>query len=181
MRLALPFVLAAVALTGPAAAAADPSGSPVAAPPLCTTTTTVVRRGDAVLSTTSTTRCEDASASQGFHPGAVLAAPGSVLGALAFGHGEELTARNAAGDWRVIEGRAERICHLLLSARAGASGFLARGAGCGGRLAAASGWSFQDGAVGVTATDGAPIVRLTGDREHLSGTTADGETLVLQR
>jgi hypothetical protein len=190
MRLVLLIALAA-ATAGQAAAADAPASLPGARaePPVCTTTTTVVRRGDVVLSTTSSTKCEDASSAQGgFHPSAILAAPRAVaaapaalFGSLAFGNGEELTLRNAAADWRVIDERSEQVCHLVLNARSAPSGFAARSVGCSGALAGASAWTFNDGAVDVAGKDGALIVRLSGDRTRLAGSTVDGASLQLQR
>jgi hypothetical protein len=192
MRLSLLIVLAA-ATAGQALAADAPAPAAVGAePPICTTTTTVVRRGDVMLSSTSSTKCEDSSpAAQGgsFHPSGILAAPRAVAGAPAAifgslslgGSGEELTLRRVPADWRVVESRGEQICHLVLNAHSGPSGFAARSEGCHGALARSSAWVFKDGEVDVLGGDGALIVKLTGDRAHLSGSTVDGDSLELQR
>jgi len=191
MRLILLFAMTALAAT-PAFAADSPTSPEAAAePPVCTTVTTVVKRGDVVLSTNSTTRCEEPArpgSGAKLHPGGVLAAPQAVLsapaslfGSISLGSGEELRLRNAAGDWRVIYLRSGDICHLTLSGRTTSAGFLARGQGCKGELAQARAWVFHDGGAEVLAGDGAVIVRLTGNRDQLTGSTPDGERLTLQR
>ena len=189
MRLVLLLAVSALE-TAPALAADAPStGSPTAPPPICTTVTTVVKRGDVVLSTNSTTRCEDAAhPGGGIRPGSVLAAPEAVLsaptamlGVIAFGNGDLLTARNTAGDWRVVNSRTGDVCHLTLSVRTTQAGFAARGSGCRGELGQAGAWTYRDGAAEVLRPDGRLIVRLTGRRDQLTGSTEVGDTLTLQR
>ena len=190
MRLVLLFALSAVWAAPALAADAPPTGSePAAELPVCTTVTTVVKRGEVVLSTNSTTRCEEAGrAGIGLHPGKVLAAPESVLaapaalfGSVSLGHGDRLRLKNTAGDWRVIDRRTGAVCHLVLSVRTNAAGFVARGEGCHGEIGEARAWTFRDGAAEVLRADGRLIVRLTGSREEIAGSTADGDTLTLQR
>ena len=180
MRLAALLVLAA--LQGASALAADaPPPTPAAAePPICTTTTVVERRGDVVLSTRTSTKCEDPNAPPGLNPAAVLAAPAAMLGALAGSGGDGLTPKNTAGDWRVVDGRTGDVCHLVLSVRTTAAGFVARGATCPRPLREAEAWIYRDGAAEVMAPGGRLIVRLTGTRDQLSG-AADGDVLTLQR
>ena len=187
-------LIALAAATASQAAAADaPASATVAGaePPICTTTTTVVKRGDVVLSSTSATKCEEVPQAQGgsIRPSALLAAPRAVASAPAAifgsislgGSGEELTLRSVPADWRVIEARGEQVCHLILNARSGPAGFAARTEGCRGALAKSSAWIFSDGEVDVLGRDGALIVKLTGNRAHLSGSTVDGDSLELQR
>lgn len=191
MRLALLIALAAAPAAPAFAQDAPASGVDVDAP-ICTTTTVVIKRGDVVLSSSSNTRCETPPPARGQgggqRPGAALRAPEAVLRApealassFAMGHGEELTLRNSPADWRVIEHPGEQVCHLVLNARSGPEGLLARSHHCRGALSHASTWSFQDGSVEVKAADGAIIVRLTGDRMRLFGDTADGGSVELQR
>ncbi len=189
MRLAGLLALLVFA-TAPAFAADAPSvGAPAAEPPVCTTVTTVVKRGEVVLSTNSTTRCEDAAhPGGGIHPGAMLAAPEAVLsaptamlGAMAFGNGDLLTARNTAGDWRVVNGRTGDVCHLTFSVRTNQAGFVARSSGCRGELGEAGAWTYRDGAAEVLRPDGRLIVRLTGRRDLIQGATERGDALTLQR
>ncbi len=183
--LALSVLWAAPAL----AADAAPAGAPAAEPPVCTTVTTVVKRGDVVLSTNSTTRCEDAAhPGGGIHPGAMLAAPEAmlsaptaVLGIVAFGNGELLTARNTAGDWRVVNSRTGEVCHVTFSVRTTQAGYLARSSGCRGELAHAGAWTYRDGGAEVLKPDGELIVRLTGTRDQLKGATGGGDALTLMR
>ena len=186
------FVLAASALAAPAFAADAPVAEAPAGPPVCTTVTTVVKRGEVVLSTNSTTKCEEPSRPGGginLHPGAVLAAPEAVLAAPAAvfgsmslgGDGDALKLKNTAGDWRVIYDRSGDICHLTLSARTNQSGFLAHGQGCKGELGHAGAWVFHEGATEILTADGKLIVRLTGTRNEVAGQTADGDAVTLQR
>jgi len=191
MRLILLMSLGA-AWAAPALAADAPAdGQAAAEPPVCTTVTTVVRRGDVVLSSNATTRCEEPTRPGGgvsLHPGAVLAAPEAVLsapkavfGSLSLGDGDELKLRNTAGDWRVIYDRTGDICHVTLSARTTSQGFLAREEGCRGELARAGTWIFRDGGTEILAGDGTLIVRLTGTRDQVTGSTTDGQLVTLQR
>ena len=189
MRLSFLFAVSALGTASAFAAEAPPADQAAAPPPICTTVTTVVKRGDVILSTNSTTRCEDAA-----HPGggflpssvlgapeAVLSAPTAMLGAIAFGNGDLLTARNAAGDWRVVNSRTGDVCHLTLSVRTTQAGFVARGSGCHGELGQAGAWTYRDGAAEVLRPDGRHIVRLNGRRDQLTGITEDGDSLTLQR
>ncbi len=189
MRLILSL---AVSLTwaAPALAADAPPAAPATAePPICTTVTTVVKRGEVVLSTGSTTRCEDAAHAGGgltagallSAPAAVLSAPASVLGSLGSGNGDLLTARNTAGDWRAVDRKSGDVCHLVLSVQTAAAGYVARPSGCRGPFASAHAWTYRDGAAELLRTDGAAIVRLTGTRDLLTGRTEDGDVLTLQR
>ena len=182
MRLSLLFAVPVLVAT-PAAAA------PVAEPPICTTVTTVVKRGEVVLSTNSTTNCEDpAHPGGGINPGAmlqapvaVLTAPSKVFDALGAGNGDLLTQKNTAGDWQVVNSRTGDVCHLTLSVRITQAGYAARGAGCRGEIAAAQAWTYRDGAAEVLKSDGAVIARLTGTRDLLKGSTEGGDTLTLHR
>jgi hypothetical protein len=192
MRLVLLSVLLAGA-AGPALAADAPSPAPAAAPepPICTTVTTVVKRGDVVLSTNSTTKCEAAEHPGGgisIHPGEVLAAPAKVFTAPAVavdaifqGHGDLLTQKNSAGDWRVVNSRTGDVCRLILSVRTTNAGFAARVEGCRGELAHAGAWTYRDGGTEVLGHDGKMIVRLTGTRDLVKGSTVEGDALTLQR
>lgn len=186
MRLVALLALSVLAAAPALAADAPPVGAAAAEPPVCTTVTTVVKRGDVVLSTNSTTRCEDAAhpgggINLGAAPEAVLSAPTAVLGAMAFGHGDLLTARNTAGDWRVMNSRTGDVCHLTLSVRTNQAGFVARGSGCRGELAQAGAWTYRDGGAELLKSDGGLIVRLTGRRDQLQGSTEGGDALTLQR
>jgi hypothetical protein len=188
MRVAL-LLAVPVLGTAPAFAADAPAaGPPAAEPAVCTTVTTVVKRGEVVLSTNSTTRCEEPgrpgggiSLNPGAVPEAVLAAPKAVFGSLSLGDGDELKLKNTAGDWRVIYDRTGDICHLTLSARTTQAGFLAHGQGCKGALRGAGAWVFHDGATEILTADGKLIVRLAGTRDQVSGATADGDQITLQR
>ncbi len=171
------------------ALAADAPAPAAGQPPVCTTVTTVVKRGDVVLSTNSTTRCEDAAhPGGGFNagsllaaPGAVLSAPASVLGSLGSGNGDQLTARNTAGDWRAVDRKSGDVCHMMLSVQTTSAGYVARPSACRGALAKAHAWTYRDGAAELLAADGGAIVRLTGTRDLLTGATDDGDVLTLQR
>ncbi|HEY5411049.1 MAG TPA: AprI/Inh family metalloprotease inhibitor [Caulobacteraceae bacterium] len=191
MRLALLFAVTALGSASAFAADAPPPDRAAAPLPVCTTVTTVVKRGDVVLSSNSTTKCEDAAHPGGginLHPGsmlagpeAVLAAPAAVFGSLSLGQGDELRLKNTAGDWRVIYDRTGDICHLTLSARTNQTGFLARSQGCKGALGRTGAWIFRDGATEILRADGGLIVRLVGTRDQITGSTADGEAVTLQR
>ena len=189
MRLTGLLALSVLGAAPAFAADAPAAGALAAEPPVCTTVTTVVKRGDVVLSTNSMTRCEDtARPGGGLHPGAMLAAPeavfsapAAVFGSISLGHGDELSLRNTAGDWRVIDNRTGDICHLVLSARTTQAGFLARVDGCRGELAQAGAWTYRDGGTEVLRPDGRLIVRLTGTRDQITGATAGGDALTLQR
>ncbi len=164
------------------ALAADAPPPDAAGPPVCTTVTTVVKRGEVVLSTNSTTRCEDrAHPGSGLNAGSLLAAPASVLGTLGSGNGDLLTARNTAGDWRAVDRHSGDVCHIVLSVQTTAAGFLARGSGCHGPLGDAKAWTYREGAAELLRADGGLIVRLGGARDLLSGSTPDGDVLTLQR
>ena len=183
--LALSVLWAAPAL----AADAPPAGAPAAEPPVCTTVTTVVKRGDVVLSTNSTTRCEDAAhPGGGIHPGAMLAAPEAMLsaptamlGIVAFGNGDLLTARNTPGDWQVVNSRTGDVCHVTFSVRTTQAGYVARSSGCRGEIAHAGAWTYREGGAEVLKPDGHLIVRLTGTRGQLQGATEGGDALTLRR
>ncbi len=191
MRLMCLFALSAMAAVPAFAAGAPGADHPAAEPPVCTTVITVVKRGEVVLSTGSTTRCEDAAHPGGginLHPGAMLAAPEAVLaapaalfGSIPAGHGDALRLKNTAGDWRVIYDRTGDICHLALSARTNQTGFLARAQGCKGAMHDAGAWVFNEGATEILTADGKLIVRLTGTRDQISGATVDGAAVTLQR
>jgi hypothetical protein len=188
MRLVLLSVLLAGA-AAPAFAADPPAPAAAPEPPICTTVTTVVKRGDVVLSTNSTTKCEDpAHPGGGINPGAMLQAPAAVftapaqvLDAIGAGNGDQLTAHNAARDRRVVNSRTGDVCHLTLSVRTSAAGFVAREAGCRDEIARASAWTYREGAAEVLGSDGGVIVRLTGTRDLLKGATGGGDALTLQR
>ena len=185
--------LAVSVLAAAPAFAADVSaeGQPAAEPPVCTTVTTVVKRGEVVLSTASTTTCQDPAHPGGginLHAGAMLAAPEAVLaapahvfGSISMGQGDELRLKNTAGDWRVVYDRSGDICHLTLGARTNQTGFLARSHGCKGALADAGAWVFHDGATEILTADGKVIVRLNGTRDQVTGSTTDGDSVTLQR
>ena len=190
MRLGLLLALSVVWSVPALAADAPPTASAAPAePPVCTTVTTVVKRGDVVLSTNSTTRCEDrAHPGGGLNPGALLAAPAavfsapvSVLAAVGAGNGDLLTARNTAGDWRAVDRHTSDVCHMVLSVQTAAAGYVARPSGCRGPLAKAHAWTYRDGAAELLTSDGGAIVRLTGTRDLLTGSTDDGDVLTLQR
>ena len=189
MRLICLFALTALAAV-PAYAADAPTGAaPAAEPPICTTTTTVVKRGDVVLSSNTTTRCEDADhPGGGIHPGAVLAAPEKMIAAPALavdglfqGGGDSLSPRNTAGDWRVVNSRTGDVCHLTLSVRTNATGHVVRAEGCRDELAHVGAWTYRDGGAELLQADGQVIVRLTGTRDQIKGTAADGAAITLQR
>jgi hypothetical protein len=191
MRLIWLLAVSTLAAAPAFAADAPAADQPAAEPPVCTTVTTVVKRGEVVLSNTSTTTCQNSAHSGGainLHAGAMLAAPEAVLaaparvfGSLSMGQGDELRLKNTAGDWRVVYDRTGDICHLTLSARTNRSGFLARSHGCKGALGDAEAWVFHDGATEILTGDGRLIVRLSGTRDQVSGSTADGEAVTLQR
>ena len=185
------FGVAAILLTltcGAAAAQAPETPSaPAAAPvPTCTTTTTVVKRGDVVLSTTSSTKCEDEGASGGAGAAAraVFGAPASGLATLgkvmALG-GVRATASNVRGDWHVLDPSADRVCHLFLTSQPAAAGFRVRRTACAGEFERAEAWTFDDGGVQIHAKGGDPVFRVTGSREHLEGAANDGKLVVLER
>jgi hypothetical protein len=162
-------LLAAPALAQPQAPAAP------AEPPVCTTTTTVVKRGEVVLSTKTETRCEGEPGA-GLHPEAVLGSLGSI-----FSSSPSLEAKEARGDWRVVEAGNRRICHVMLMSQAGALGRRVRTSDCIGPAGRAAAWKLEDNSVGLYGEDGALVVRLTGDRNRLAGATAGGEEVTLQR
>ena len=190
MRLGLLLALSAV-WAAPALAADAPASAAARAaePPVCTTVTTVVKRGEVVLSTNTTTRCEDpAHPGGGLNAGALLAAPAavfsapvSVLGAIGSGNGDLLTAKNTAGDWRAVDRRTGEVCHLALSVQTTGAGYVARPSGCRGPLAKVHAWTYRDGAAELLTADGGAIVRLTGTRDLLTGATGDADVLTLQR
>jgi len=184
--------LAAIVLTtglGAGGAAAQTPAAPASAvAPVCTTTTIVVRRGDQVLSTTSNTKCEEPAAAAGgggVSARAVFAAPAGALDILGKsispGGGEAPTARNVRGDWRVLDSRAQRVCHLFLTSQADPAGFHVRRTDCEGLLERAQAWTFDDGAVLLHAPGGDLVVRLGGDRDHLGGVASDGQRVALER
>ena len=190
MRLTSLLVIAAFG-AGPALAADAPAPAAPPALPICTTTTTVVKQGDVVLSTNTSTKCEDAD-----HPGgggglnagsmlqaptAVLTAPAKMFDALGSGHGDLLQQKNTAGDWRVVNSRTGDVCHLTLSVRTTSAGYATRAEGCRDELAHIGAWAFRDGAAELLGRDGGLIVRLTGTRDLLQGQTADGAAITLQR
>jgi hypothetical protein len=189
MRLICLLGLTALAAAPAYAAEAPAQAAPAPAPPICTTTTTVVKQGDVVLSTNSTTKCEDAAhPAGGFNPGAVLQAPTAVLNApskvfdaLGSGHGDLLQQKNTAGDWRVVDSRTGDVCHLTLSVRTAAAGYAVRTEGCRDELAHVGAWTYRDGGAELLRSDGGLIVRLTGTRYLLKGSSADGAAITLQR
>lgn len=189
MRLVLLLALSAGWAAPALAADAPSSGAAATEPPVCTTVTTVVKRGEVVLSTNSTTRCEDpAHPGAGFNagsllaaPGAVLSAPASVLSSLGSGNGDLLTARNTAGDWRAVDRRSGEVCHMMLSVQTTSAGYVARPSACRGPLAKAHAWTYRDGAAELLGSDGGVVARLTGTRDLLTGSTDDGDVLTLQR
>jgi hypothetical protein len=176
---------------------------------VCTTTTTVVRRGDVVLSTTSTTRCEEdttqaAAPTQGAAPQAATAetapsgapararasAPAatfksshSVAAASLFGLGPRpaLTPRDVLGVWTAIERGKQDACTVLMSREVVSGGFRVFTSGCKGPLSGASAWRFEETAAGLYGSDGAPLGKLAGDKEHLAGTLAGGGLLEMSR
>ncbi len=178
------FLLAAAGLCAgeaqaQAAAGAPPTPAPAPAP-ICTTTTVVVRQGEAILSTTTNTKCEEPGSGGGFHPEAMLAAPQVVFKAMALGSGVTASPSNVRGDWRTVEAGSGRVCHLFLTSQAGSAGYAARPSGCTGALSHVTHWKFVDNAVGLFGADGAEMGRLGGERERLSG-SAGGESVVLER
>ena len=174
---------AAVLAASPAAA--QSSAAAPAPEKLCTTTTTVVRRGDVVVSTTSSTKCEDESAPGGGGPAkAVFGASAGALSTLGkvmtFG-GERATASNVRGDWKVMDSRADRVCHLFLTSQPDPAGFRVRRTDCQGDMSRPQAWTFQDGGVALHAQGGEVVARLGGTRDQLDGQTASGVPLQLQR
>ncbi len=185
-------LVAAALAASPAAAqapaqaqAADAAAPAPAPPPICTTTTTVVRRGDVVLSTNSTTKCEDESAAGGDTAKAVFGAPVGALASLGkvmtFGGGDRATASNVRGDWKVMDSRARRVCHLFLTSQPGPAGFGVRRTDCRGAWSTVQGWTFEDGVVALHAADKGVVASLTGARDRLEGQTRSGDPVLIQR
>ncbi len=165
-----------------AATAATPATAPVQ---VCTTTTTVVRRGDVVVSNTSVTKCEDEAAQGGGAARAVFAAPGAAVrsvfnSGVLTGGGDGATASNVRGDWRVVEAKTERVCHLSLTSQPAADGFKVRGVGCAEPLSRADAWTFDNGDVLLHGAGGL-VLRLAGNRDHLAGATDAGDRFELAR
>jgi hypothetical protein len=178
---------------------------------ICTTTTTVVRRGDVVLSTTSSTHCEEdntqaaappaagpaTASAEAASPGAAAKAPKSAqasaqratfggshsAAASLFGMGPKpsLTPRDVLGVWTAIERGKQDACTVLMSREVVSGGFRVFTSGCKGPLSGASAWRFEETAAGLYGSDGAPVGKLAGDKEHLSGTLADGGLLEMSR
>ncbi len=168
----------------PALAQAQPA--PTDEPPICTTTTVVVKKGEVVLSTTSNTKCEDQDRgmSRGIgdvHPGQVLTAPVQILKAIPLGGAPKLGPTHVRGYWRAPRPGARRICHVALMSEAAGGGYAAKPTNCTGALSALASWRFEVDSVALYDASGRMIVRLTGDRDHLTGETADGELVDMQR
>ncbi len=187
MRTIILAAFGAAILAASPVAAQPPSAVGAAPAPekLCTTTTTVVRRGDVVVSTTSNIKCEDESAPGGGAAKAVFGAPAGALStlgkAVVFGGGERATASNVRGDWKVMDSRADRVCHLFLTSQPDPAGFRVRRTDCRGDLSRLQAWTFDDGGVALHAVGGDVVVRLAGSREQLDGRTAAGDPVRLQR
>lgn len=203
MRLCL-MIGAIVALAGGAQARIQPFGHRPAEvgkagdERVCTTTTTVVRRGDVVLSTSSATRCEDPGAaatlgaspssavaaeppgSAGTRPGKELGGPGVVarlFGAVPLG----LKPRDVLGVWTAIERGKKNACTVRMTREVSSDGFRVLAGGCQGVLGGVKAWRFDQTEAGLYGAGGALLARLTGDREHLTGASADGGMLSFTR
>jgi hypothetical protein len=180
MRLRL--ALAALALSA-GAAQAQPAQAPTPAPepPTCTTTTVVVKRGDVVLSSSSTTHCDEPGARPASDVSAALKAPGALLTSVLSSGPPTMTFRKARGDWRVVEPGAARVCHMFLATQPTSGGYAARASGCGPFLSAARSWTFADGVVSLHDASGAVITRLTGYQDRMQSDEVEGRRLVFDR
>jgi len=187
MKAAVLAVLAAAAVGAGANAQTPSATAPVQ---ICTTTTTVVRRGDVVVSNTSTTKCEDEAPQGGAQVGsaahAVFSAPGAAFksvfssGVLTSG-GDDASASNVRGDWRVAEVKTGGICHLSLTSQPAAAGFRVRNTGCAPSISRAQAWTFDNGDVLLHGADGDLVLRLTGNRDHMAGVSETGDRFELMR
>ncbi len=163
---------------------------------ICTTTTTVVRRGDTVLSTTSSTHCEDDHGQAPSEKDVVVqgtAPPGAAASAqplqssqsLAkqlFGLGTPgLKPRDVLGEWSVVEPGATYACTVRMTRETFKGGYRVFTSGCRGPLGGAVAWKFEQTVAGLYAPDGSSVAKLNGDRQHLSGQTSDGGTVSLSR
>jgi hypothetical protein len=152
-----------------------------AEPPTCTTTTVVVKRGDVVLSSNSTTKCEEpGGAKPSLDVGKVLNAPSGLLTAIGTG-GEELTRKSARGDWKTVEPGASGVCHLFLMNEQGAGGYRARTTGCSPAMSQVKAWTFTDGGVDLHDAGGTVVTRLTGFKDRAVSTGFEGRSLVFER
>ena len=186
-------MLAATALLAMAAAGAraDAETAPEATAPaapvqICTTTTTVVRRGDVVVSTASTTRCEDEATANSRAARAVFNAPDaavkSVFGSgIIAGGGNGASAANVRGDWRVVDVKTQDVCLLFLTSQPAAGGFHVRNDGCKRPISQVAAWTFDNGDVLLHAGGGDVLLRLMGNRDHMAGVSDAGARFELLR
>jgi hypothetical protein len=165
------------------------------AEPVCTTVTTVVRRGDVVLSTTSSTHCEE---ERGQAPGPTGAAapgrPASGSGAVqTFGGSPSMIAkmfgaqdpglkpRDVLGIWSAIERGQQDACRVQMMREPSANGFRVLTIGCKGALAHATAWKFDETQAALYDARGGLVAKVGGDRQHLSGLLVDGHAVNLIR
>ena len=187
-RFVIAVALALVAVRAEAQPA-SPAPPEAAAERTCTTTTTVVKRGDVMLSSTSSTRCEDEPGSgdgrnaSGLRkaPAAVLAGPGEILKSLSLGGGVQISPKNVRGDWHTLEPGSQRVCHLFLTSQPTDAGLRVRIQDCRGPLGAVKNWRFENDSVALYAPGEKLVVRLRGERDALEGQAEDGRVMMLQR
>jgi hypothetical protein len=170
---------------------------------VCTTVTTVVRRGSTVLSTTSSTRCDEdkgqaAAATRAPEPAVAQAASppradpivppsGSLessrsLASSLFGLGTPgLKPRDVLGEWSALEPGAAFACRVRLTRETFSGGYRVFTSGCRGPIGAASAWRFEETVAGLYGPDGGPIAKLAGDKKRLAGKTPDGQLVELTR
>ncbi len=152
---------------------------------VCTTSITIVRRGGVVVSSTGATKCEDESAPGGGTAKAVFGAPAGALSAISkgllAGGGDRATASNVRGEWKVMDSRADRVCHLFLTSQPDPAGFRVRRTDCKGMIARVQAWTFEGEGVALHETGGGVIITLAGSRAQLQGRTAAGKPVLIQR
>jgi len=153
---------------------------------VCTTSITIVRRGGVVVSSTGATKCEDETAAGGgVTAKAVFGAPAGALSAVGKGFlaggGDRATASNVRGDWKVMDSRADRVCHLFLTSQPDSAGFRVRRTDCKGLFAQVQAWTFEGEGVALHEAGGGVVITLTGSRAQLQGRTTAGKPVLIAR
>ncbi|MBS3651486.1 AprI/Inh family metalloprotease inhibitor [Pseudaminobacter sp. 19-2017] len=105
-------------------------------------------------------------------------------GSSAFAQTEADFVKAFAGPWHIVDSRyaagSER-CRVTLSNERSETRFGVTSSGCAAEAGLATSWSLADGQMSLHDSSGTAIARLGGNQRRMSGNTASGAPLILER
>lgn len=116
----------------------------------------------------------------------LLAAVGSLsLATIARAQSVDQFVQAFGGSWQIIDARHSNppsTCNMVLGSKVDADGrFAVEGQGCRGEAALVKSWGVSEGQMTLFDAAGAMIARLGGSQRRISGTSASGSPLVLEK